>query len=141
MLNEELLFAWLQLGCTIDNQRLVPQLPFNEALVCGLLCRSSHPLTASDLCAQTHILKSQMNAILRSLERKGFLERSQSQEDRRQLHLRLLPQGRACYTASHRQTLALVDRLIASVGEDKIRTLIPLLQAVTERFNEISKEV
>ena len=82
-----------------------------------------------------------MNAILRSLERKGFLERSQSQEDRRQLHLRLLPQGRACYTASHRQTLALVDRLIASVGEDKIRTLIPLLQAVTERFNEISKEV
>ena len=88
-----------------------------------------------------HILKSQMNAILRSLERKGFLERSQSQEDRRQLHLRLLPQGRACYTASHRQTLALVDRLIASVGEDKIRTLIPLLQAVTERFNEISKEV
>ena len=56
MLNEELLFAWLQLGCTIDNQRLVPHLPFNEALVCGLLCRSSHPLTASDLCAQTHIL-------------------------------------------------------------------------------------
>lgn len=30
LLNEELLFAWLQLGCTIDNQRLVPHLPFRS---------------------------------------------------------------------------------------------------------------
>lgn len=32
MLNEELLFVWLQLGNVIDNQRLVAELPFNEDL-------------------------------------------------------------------------------------------------------------
>lgn len=141
LLDEDLLFAWLQLGCVIDNQRLVSQLSFNEALVCGLLYRADAPLTASDLCARTHILKSQMNAILRSLEKKGYLQRSQSQEDRRQIHLRLLPEGVERYTASHRRTLALVDRLIDSVGEEQIRALIPLLQTVTDHFDQIIKEV
>ena len=141
LLNEDLLFTWLQLGCVIDNQRLVSQLSFNEALVCGLLHRAREPLTASDLCARTHILKSQMNAILRSLEKKGYLQRSQSQEDRRQIHLRLLPEGVERYTASHRLTLALVDKLIDSVGEEQIRALIPLLQTVTDHFDKIIKEV
>lgn len=141
LLNEDLLFTWLQLSCVIDNQRLVSQLPFNEALVCGLLYRADAPLTASDLCARTHILKSQMNAILHSLEKKGYLQRSQSQEDRRQIHLRLLPEGIERYTASHKQTLALVDRLVESVGEEHIRTLIPLLRTVTDCFDQIIKEV
>ena len=102
MLNEELLFVWLQLGNVIDNQRLVAELPFNEALVCGLLSRSDVPLTASDLCNLTRILKSQMNAILCSLEQKG---------------------------------------LIQSVGEENIRTLIPLLKQVIISFDKIQKAV
>ena len=67
MLNEELLEAWLRLSCVIDNQRLAADFPFNEALVCGLLSQGGCR-TASELCARTRILKSQMNAILRSLE-------------------------------------------------------------------------
>lgn len=141
MLNEELLFVWLQLGSVIDNHRLVTDLPFNEALVCGLLLRAPAPLTASELCEKTRILKSQMNAILGSLEKKGFLARSRSNGDRRQVELTLLPEGVERYTASHRRTLALVDRLIQAVGEDRIRALVPLLQAVISSFDQISKEV
>ena len=49
MLEEELLSVWLRLTSVIDNQRLavsqtVPggkaPLPFNEAMVCGLLVRA-----------------------------------------------------------------------------------------------------
>ena len=40
MLDEELLAAWLRLGSIIDNQRLVSELPFNEAMVCGLILRA-----------------------------------------------------------------------------------------------------
>ena len=141
LLNEELLFVWLQLGSVIDNQRLVSDLPFNEALVCGLLYRSNIPLTASELCHETRILKSQMNAILRSLECKGFIERRQSSSDRRQIELRLLPEGTARYLASHKKTLTLVDLLIHSVGEDKIQALIPLLQNVITCFDQLQKEV
>ena len=80
-LSEELLTAWLRLTSAIDNQRLVYGLSFNEAVVCSLLERESRRggfLTASTLCARTGILKSQMNAILRSLESRGVISRQQS---------------------------------------------------------------
>lgn len=144
MLSEELLSAWLQLGAVIDNQRLVSDFPFNEAMVCGLLLRAQEQdraLTASDLCAQTRILKSQMNAILNSLERKGFLQRRRSQSDLRRMELSLLPGGIERYQKSHRQTLALVDRLIASLGQEAIETLVPLLLQVADSFDRILKEV
>lgn len=143
MLNEDLLSAWLRLGAVIDNQRLVSDLPFNEAMVCGLLLRAQeqgHALTASDLCAETRILKSQMNAILRSLEKKGYLLRQRSQSDLRRIELCLLPEGMIRYRESHRQTLALVDRLIGSVGQDTVKTLVPLLLQVADSFDRILKE-
>lgn len=144
MLNEDLLSAWLKIGVVVDNQRLVSDLPFNETLVCGLLLRAQeegHCLTASELCAQTRILKSQMNVILRSLEKKGFLLRKRSPSDLRRVDLSLLPEGIAHYQESHRKTLALVDRLIDAVGPTSIRTLVPLLLQVADSFDQILKEV
>lgn len=138
MLNDELLSVWLQLTNVIDNHRLAEGMPFNEALVCGLLsggCR-----TASELCAETRILKSQMNAILRSLESKGIIARQRSQTDRRCIELRLLPEGCSRYADGHRQALALVDRLIGMLGEENVQTLIPLLHQVVDAFETIQQE-
>ncbi len=142
-LNEDLLSAWLRLSSVIDNQRLTRDIPFNEALVCNLLAqaaRRGETLTARDLCDQTRILKSQMNAILLSLEEHGVIERCQSQRDRRKIELRLLPQGMERYTASHADILAMIDRLIAQMGAEKIRQLIPLLHQVVDTFDMIQQE-
>ncbi len=146
MLDEELLSAWLDLTRVIDNQRLAashgPALPFNEALVCGLLAREGGGcLTAGALCRRTRILKSQMNAILRSLERKGLISRRPSLTDRRQVELRLLPEGLARYQESHRQSLVLSGRLIDRMGEDQVRTLLPLLRQAADLFENIQQEV
>lgn len=139
MLNEELLAVWLQLTNVIDNHRLSGGLPFNEAQVCGLLvggCR-----TAGELCAETRILKSQMTAILRSLEEKGVIQRQRSQRDRRCIELKLLPEGYKRYVGGHQQVLMLVDRLIEAMGEDQVRILIPLLRQAVEIFDVIQEEV
>lgn len=148
MLNEELLSAWLELTSVVDNQRLGSDrreaLPFNEAVVCSLLAgaqRGGGSLTASELCARTRILKSQMNAILRSLEGKGVIARERSQTDRRCIELRLLPEGCSRYADGHRRALELVDRLIGAMGEEKVRTLIPLLHQVVDAFDLIQQEV
>ena len=140
MLNEELLEAWLRLSCVIDNQRLAADFPFNEALVCGLLSQGGCR-TASELCARTRILKSQMNAILRSLESQGVIARQRSQTDRRQVELRLLPAGLERYRASHRQALDTVDRLINGMGEDAARQLLPLLRRAADAFDTMQKEI
>lgn len=138
MLNEELLTVWLQLTNIIDNQRLAKGLSFNEALVCGLLAGGCR--TASDLCAETRILKSQMTVILNSLEAKGVLRRQRSQRDKRCIELYLLPEGAARYADGHRQALALVDRLIDAMGEENIRILLPMLRQVIEIFDDIQQE-
>ena len=152
MLDEELLAVWLRLTSVIDNQRLAlshtvegqDPLPFNEAMVCGLLARAQETgksLTASDLCRQTCILKSQMNAILRSLERKGLVSRRKSQQDRRQVELRLLPEGEALYQESHRHSVAIVDRLIDRLGEEEARSLLILLRRTVDIFDDQQQEV
>lgn len=142
-LNEELLSAWLRLSSTIDNQRLVRGMSFNEALVCNLMVharRQGRTLTARDLCQDSGILKSQMNAILLSLEKRGVIQRRQSQGDRRMVELHLLQPGLEEYLTSHRRILTLIDRLIDSVGPEKIRQLIPLLHEVVEQFTKIQQE-
>lgn len=138
MLDEELLAVWLQLTNIVNNQRLARGLSFNEALVCGLLAGGCR--TASDLCAETRILKSQMTAIIHSLEAKGAVRRRPSREDRRRVELELLPEGAALYLDGHRRTLALVDRIIDAMGEEKVRALLPLLRQVTEVFDSIQQE-
>ncbi len=143
-LSEELLTAWLRLSNVVNNQRLVTGLSFNEALVCNLLARArqeGRSATAKDLCAETRILKSQMNAILLSLESQGVIQRRRSQQDRRRIELLLLPEGLRRYDASHRRILSLVDRLIAAMGENKVRQLIPLLHQVVDIFDSIQQEV
>ena len=115
-------------------------LSFNEALVCGLLAEGGCR-TASQLCAATYILKSQMNAILCALEREGVIARRRSMRDRRLEELRLLPEGEARYKAAHRRALAMVDRLIAGMGEEAAGRLLPLLRQAAEIFDCIQQEV
>ena len=147
MLEEELLAVWLRLTSVIDNQRLAAShisegqetLSFNEAMVCGLLAKAQTAgacLTASDLCRQTCILKSQMNAILRSLERKGFVSRCKSGQDRRRIELRLLPEGAGPYRECHRRSVAIVRGLIDRLGEQEARSLLILLRRTVDIFDE-----
>ena len=137
-LNEELIAAWTRLTTAMESCDLVQGLSFNEALVCSLLSRGH--TTASSLCARTGILKSQMNAILRSLEQKGVITRSTDAADRRKQNLAFLPEGWDRYQESHRHTLSLADQLIHSLGEENSRTLMSLLLRAAYIFDKISME-
>lgn len=81
-----------------------------------------------------------MNAILRSLEQRGMIVRRQAREDRRRVELGLLPEGLALYRESHRQSIAIVDRLIRQLGEDDTRALLPLLRRTADIFENIQQE-
>jgi len=139
-LSEELLSTWLRLGSVINNQRLVSGLSFNEAQVCGLLTQPGGCRTASELCARTRILKSQMNAILLSLEKRGLITRQQDPADRRRIEIRLSPAGISQYQEAHRPVLDMAGRLVGSMGEEKVRQLLPLLRQAADTFERLQKE-
>ena len=91
--NEALLGAWLRLSTSINNSRLVTDMPYNESLICNVLYRNdlSRPgtkLTATELCAETKILKSQMNRILEQMEEKHLIFRERSPKDKRKVYIR-----------------------------------------------------
>lgn len=142
-LNEELLDAWLKLSMVVSNRRLTESLPYNEALVCHILYMQEKEgkelLTATDLCNETRMLKSLMNATLNSLERKGMTQRIRSTSDRRQVFVKLKDERKDIYLKEHERILKLVDEIICSVGEEEIKKIIPVLYAIMSSVQEITE--
>lgn len=145
---EALLRAWLGLTAAICNRRMVTDLTFNEAVVCNHLLHQQRsapeePLTATDLCEKTSLLKSQMNSVLSSLEKQGYLTRSRSPRDRRQVLLTLTSAGEAAYHQAHRQAAALLTELVGQIGvetanllTEQFEHIIAAIQGIQERNRE-----
>ena len=135
---EKLLDAWLTLTSTLWNTRLVALMTYNEAHVLGrLLRRREEATTATDLIARTHLLKSQMNKLLTSLEAKGFITRERAQEDRRRIEIRLTPQGEAAYREEHRTVETILGELVSQLGEARALHIAEEIHAVIHALDGI----
>lgn len=136
-LNESLLQAWMKLSSSIINRRVVAELSYKESQVCHILYHNYRTapelkLTATDLCTQTKMLKSQMNRTLTLLEEKGIITRSRSQQDKRQIYVTMNWEGADKYRAQHERILSLVDGIIDRLGEDEARQTIELFGKISD---------
>ena len=143
-LNEVLLGAWLKISTAINNSRLVSEMSYNESLICNILYRNAteHPeltLTATDLCAETKILKSQMNRILTQLEEKNLITRERSVSDKRKVLVRLTTEQSNAYLKQHEQILKLLDNIIEKLGEEKTLEIIKALNGISDVAGEVIK--
>ena len=141
-ITEKLLEVWLAMSMSISNRRIVEGLSYNEAKVCNILYRRLERdceacVTATDLCRETRMLKSAMNATLNRLEKKNMIQKVRSEEDKRQLSIVLNKENLDLYRNEHQRILDLLGQVIERVGADKIETLIPILEEVTESANEV----
>lgn len=128
---ERLLTSFLMMILTIDAQRVSTQLPYNEAIVCNLL--HNHPdkqMSATELCAITKMMKSQMNRTLTSLEEKNLVERVRSNDDKRILHVHLIDHEESVYTKQHEQTLQYVENILNQVGCEKAEEIIEIFTSI-----------
>lgn len=141
-INEQLLDAWLRLSTVINNERVVSDVPYNESLICNILYRNQiqapdRQLTATDLCNETRMLKSQMNRTLNSMEEKGFIRRERSTLDKRQVLVALDMDGIFLYQDQHSKILNLLDTIIAKMGNDKALEAISLFTQISKIANEV----
>ena len=128
---EKLLTSFLMMILTVDAQRVSTKLPYNEAIVCNLLY--NHPnkqMSATELCAITKMMKSQMNRTLTSLEEKNLIERIRSNDDKRILHVHLIDHKESIYTKQHEQTLEYVEKILNQVGIDKAEEIIEIFTSI-----------
>ena len=143
-LNEVLLGAWLKLSIAINNSRLVSEMSYNESLICNILYRNTidNPeikITATDLCTQTKILKSQMNRILNQLEDKNLITKERSPKDKRKIFIHLTSEQSNAYLKQHEQILNLLDNIIDRLGEEQTKEIIRALNGISDVATEIIK--
>ena len=140
--SDDVLNAWLRLTTTISNVRMAGELPYNELLICGILYRnqkSSAPesLTATDLCGETRMLKSQMNRTLNSMEKKGLIFRTRSAQDRRQVYITFNMEQAGVYEKEHARILNCVEELLDRVGRQRAGEIIQLFTLISDMADEV----
>jgi len=144
-LNESLLQAWMKLSSSIINRRVVAELSYKESQVCHILYHNYRTapdklLTATDLCAQTKMLKSQMNRTLTLLEGKGIVTRSRSRQDKRQIYVTMNWEGADKYKTQHERILSLVDGIIAHLGEEQAHLAVELFGKISDIADDLLSE-
>lgn len=140
-MNEELLEAWLRLSTILCNDRIVSEMPYNEALICNILYRRQMlgkgvKTTATDLCRQTKMLKSQMNRTLQNMEDKNVITRQRSDADKRQVFIYLNPESTS-FREQHSKSLQLIDMLAKKAGPEKSRAAMELFTFIADTAEEI----
>lgn len=129
-LNEALLNAWLRLTTCIVSSRIVPDMSYNESLVCNALYNhykhSDEKLTATLLCRETKMLKSQMNRTLNKLEERGMIVRERSTQDKRHVFVTPVMENCTEYIAQHKKILRAMDAMIERMGEERARQAVEI---------------
>lgn len=128
-LNEQLLEAWLKLSSTVSNERIVTDMPYNESVICYHLYyhQIRDPgscLTATDLCRETKMLKSQMNRTLTRMEQKHVIRRERSTEDKRCIFIALDPEQTKLFQKQHQKILKIIDQMIEKIGYEQAEQIL-----------------
>ena len=142
-MNEDFLTAWLRLSTSINNPRIVSELTYNESLICNILynhlrSESDTPLTATDLCSATKMLKSQMNRTLNALENKNLITKERSSSDKRLVYITMNIDQANLYRKQHEQILKIIDAAIQKLGKDKALKTIEIFNSISELADNLN---
>ena len=136
-LNEQILDAWIHLTTAINNERIVSEMPLNEALICRILYKNQESeITATDLCALTKMQKSQMNRTLMNMEKKEWIHRQRSQKDKRQILIALREEKIRAYQEQHEHILNIVNKLVERIGRENAEKTVELFNLIEQIARE-----
>ena len=142
-MQEALLQAWMAMEVCIRGNRLLGDLSMNEMLICNTLYarRQGAPVTATELCAKTQLLKSQMNRVLNQMEFQGLIRRERSSSDKRVVYVYLQEEAIPRYLQEHQHVLNIVAQVSAALGQENTEALAALMQKAATVVSNIKEEL
>lgn len=99
----------------------------------GIVCDRGF-VSMGELGQELGMTKASMTALVRRLVSSGWIVREASREDRRLVHLRLTPQGRASFRKLQKQKVRRFETAIDSLGASEKRQLLSILRDLRERL-------
>lgn len=143
--DEKLLDSWLTLYASLKKDRLVRDIPFNEACILSLLCKKGRQcpanpmLSASELCDGTGLLKSQMNRTLNDMEKKQYIIRFKSKTDKRMVFVSITPKGKAVYQKEHDHILQIVRKVSSNLGDERSSFAADTFDIIADTLKHIER--
>lgn len=135
-LGEALITAWVRLTGTLKNTRITQGMNYNEAIVMLLTYNRFREddeglVSFKEIVRETKMLKSLVNRTIDSLVQKNLLARCEG-ADKRTTFVRPVRENFDEYLRVHAQTLELVEKLIALIGEEDARAFIRISEKIVE---------
>lgn len=141
-LDEQVLSAWIRLNSVLKDSRMTKNLTYNEAIVMNLVyeryAQDPHALVSvKTITRETNMLKSQVNRTITALCNQGFLTKQRDTEDGRNLLVAPIPEKLPEFLAVHAHSLAMVQEVIAVIGEADARTFVSISERVVQAESQI----
>lgn len=93
-------------------------------------------VTISELSQFLELTPSAVSQTVKALEQKGLVQRTASESDRRNVHVRLTSQGESLFQVAEQRMAETFNRLTEALGQEETRQLIALLGKMTALLND-----
>lgn len=141
ILAERILCKWLSITSSIQNERIVNDLTYNEALVCNHLMHQGKLipdyLTPSELSKRTGIQKSLMNRTLKSLNERNLIEYVEGTSDKRSTPVRLSKTNLNLFLQEHNKNISLVKEFMDFWGPEKTMNVFNSLKDIEDAAKKV----
>ena len=143
-LSEQILQAWLAVSAVVQNERIVSDMTYNEAVVCDFLWQQIHStpdyLTATQLCKLTGMQKSLMNRTIKSLLAKEMIIEAGECSDHRTKPLKFNPEKTEIFLKTHLHSLDYVKKLMTCWSDGEAENVLQALNSIAAAAKKIESE-
>ena len=138
------LFSEIFMADQLARARISKALPTGMELshfsVLNHLARSGGERTPAQLARAFHVTRSAMTNTLRKLEVAGFVHIRPDWDDARQKFVNVSPAGRAARDAGLAAIAPILQDVVAQIGADRVRAILPVLREMRLRFEDLESE-
>ena len=95
----------------------------------------------SELTGGGFVSKPMVSRILGGLEEKGYISRTASRRDRREVYVRITEKGRQSLEREQKHRDGIVERILNRMGRDRLEQLVDLMKEFNACAEEEAKQV
>ena len=138
------------LSDTFNSILRIEERSLKNRLTEGLSIAELHTIVAVGLheinsmkvvASRLDVTMATLTAAMNKLERKGFVERSRSELDRRQVLVQLTSKGRKAFRAHESFHKKMVDRALAALTQEEEELFVSALGKIKDFFDKESKKL
>ncbi len=102
---------------------------------------SNNNIDIADIKEYLSISKGAVSQKLSSLEKKGYIQRTINENNRRNLIITLTPKGKTLMKNHYSKFSNKLEKIVNRLGQDNVREIIQLVNKMTEITNEINNDI